>query len=984
MFSISVCRAIGLLPLLCTSAAGQIAGPTPEALAARLVALSDRERALELSRPESATADVARALIALGDEARLDAEFSRALLAFRTAESAARRAGAEAEIGIALNGIADSLFRITELDRALAAAEESARFHEMRKDANGLGEAWNTIANVYFYRGEHPQALEAGRKVLELWSSSGNRRGVGRVLNNIGNIHKALGNLDEAAAHYDEALRIFEELGDRRSSAVVTIGIGRVYYGRGEYKQAVASLERGLAMSEDLDDRVSIAAILDTLGNVYGDQGAYSRALGALHRSLEIRRTTGDKYAIAESENNIGLVHFSQGDYPLAIDAFKRGLRVSAEAGVSKGLAPEALFNIGRAAWRLGETTRARANFQEALALAERDGFKSLSAANLHALGQMALEAGRPGEAEELFQRALGIREEMKDQGGIAQSLNGLATQRLATGRFREAVDLAAQSTDIARRFEQLEWLWEAETLSGIAKRRLGDAEAARSDLLEAIAVVERLREQVAGPALGRERFFETKLSPYHELLDVAFASGRPVEALEIAERAKGRVLAEMVQRAPVDVALGMTKEERSEERRLRAALRSLNGQVLAERTKPSPDEGRLEALEAQRSTKRSEYEAVQIALYARHPELRVQRGEAAPFAFSDAGALVPDDSVAVLEYVVADEAAYLFAVTRADGVPRVDSFRLNVGRELLASRVRRFRERLASRDLLYGEEARALYDLVLAPAHAALAGKTHLVIVPDGPLWEASFQALQDEGGRHLVESAAVSYAPSLTVLRESLREVPRQTGPPTLLAMGKTDFGSKDLAPLPEAERQVRELRTLYGVERSAIYLGPEATEERFKAEAPRHRIVHIASHGFLDESSPFYSNVVFSPPSAGASEDGLLEAWELLDLKLGAELVILSACESGRGRVAPGEGIIGTMWALFVAGSKATVVSQWRVESVSTTELMTAFHQGLARGDGGKADLLRRATLELLRNPRYAHPFYWAPFVLVGNPF
>jgi CHAT domain-containing protein len=97
-----------------------------------------------------------------------------------------------------------------------------------------------------------------------------------------------------------------------------------------------------------------------------------------------------------------------------------------------------------------------------------------------------------------------------------------------------------------------------------------------------------------------------------------------------------------------------------------------------------------------------------------------------------------------------------------------------------------------------------------------------------------------------------------------------------------------------------------------------------------------------------------------------------------------VILSACESGRGRVAPGEGIIGTMWALFVAGSKATVVSQWRVESVSTTELMTAFHQGLARGDGGKADLLRRATLELLRNPRYAHPFYWAPFVLVGNPF
>jgi CHAT domain-containing protein len=391
-----------------------------------------------------------------------------------------------------------------------------------------------------------------------------------------------------------------------------------------------------------------------------------------------------------------------------------------------------------------------------------------------------------------------------------------------------------------------------------------------------------------------------------------------------------------------------------------------------------------LEALEAERSSRRSEYEAYQVMLYARHPELRVRRGDASPFAFTDAGALVPDASVAVLEYVVADEASYLFAVTRFEGLPRVDSFRLNAGRDILAMQVGRFRERVASRDLLYGQEARALYDLLLAPAQDTLAGKTHLVIVPDGPLWEAPFQALQDEAGRHVVESAAVSYAPSLSVLRESLREQPRQTGPPTLLAMGKADFGSKDLGPLPEAERQVRELRTLYGPERSAIYLGREATEERFKAEAPRHQILHIASHGLLDESSPFYSHVALSPGSGPASEDGLLEAWELLELRLRAELVILSACETGRGRVAPGEGIIGTMWALFVAGSKATLVSQWRVESVSTTELMTAFHRGLARGGGRKVDHLRRATLELLKNPRYAHPFYWAPFVLVGNPF
>jgi CHAT domain-containing protein len=137
-------------------------------------------------------------------------------------------------------------------------------------------------------------------------------------------------------------------------------------------------------------------------------------------------------------------------------------------------------------------------------------------------------------------------------------------------------------------------------------------------------------------------------------------------------------------------------------------------------------------------------------------------------------------------------------------------------------------------------------------------------------------------------------------------------------------------------------------------------------------------------LDATSPLYSHVVLSPGASGSSEDGLLEAWELMDLRLDADLVILSACETGRGRIAPGEGIVGTMWAAFVAGSRALLVSQWKVEAASTTELMGAFHAGLARGDGaGKASLLRAASLAVLRQPRYAHPFYWAGFVLVGNP-
>jgi CHAT domain-containing protein/Tfp pilus assembly protein PilF len=975
------------------SAAAQTGAGGSEALAANLLNVTQRERAALLARPDYSTIDVIKALMALGNKAKVEDEFARAAIAFELAEIAARKVADTEQLGAALNGRVESLFRLTELDRAKAIAEESVRVHEARQDANGQGEAWNWIGNIHYYKAEYPEAGEAFRKAQESWTSSGNRRGVARTLNNLGNIKKGLGDQDEAATHYEQALAIFQDLGDRTLAAVVTDNIAAVHGNRGDYPQALEYAARALSISEEVGSRAWMAKSLDSLGNIYAAQGAYSRALEALHRSLTLRKILGDNLAIAESENNIGIVYFAQGEYQLAIDAYKRSLRLASRAGAAGTHGPVALINIGAAAWRLGQTARAHANLQESLALSDRLGMKRRSAECLDTLGRIALEQGNMREAGAMLNRALAAHEAMGDQAGVAESLNSLARLGLATRRFSEALDFAQRSTTIAERYGHNDRLWESYTLTGMAYHRLGQTDAARTALSNAVAVVEQLRNEVAGLPLGRERFFENKLSPYHQLLALALEGNSVGEALEIAERAKGRVLAEMIQTRDAGLAAGITAEERRDEHRLQMALRSVNQRILAERTKTSPEEARIRALDDERRSARSEYEAFRNALYARHPELRVTRGEAAPFALKDAGAILPDASTAVLDYVVADDAVYLFVLARPHGSVELQYSRLKVGRKSLASRVRRLRERLASRDLLFQREARELHDLLLAPAARLLAGRTRLVIVPDGPLWETPFQALQDQAGRYLIQSAAVSYAPSLTILRESLASPSRRNGPPTLLAMGKANFGAKgarpavlmsDLAPLPEAERQVRQLSALYGPEHRATYLGNDATEDRFKIAAPRYRIVHVASHGLFEENSPLYSSVVLSRGDEPSAEDGLLEAWELLNLKLDADLVILSACETGRGRIAFGEGIVGTMWALFAAGAKATVASQWKVEASSTTELMVAFHRRLSSGEGEKVDHLRQATLEVMRNPRYAHPFYWAPFVLVGNPF
>jgi tetratricopeptide (TPR) repeat protein len=677
-----------------------------EALAARLLNAPEAERLRLLDDAEFTSVEVARALLAGGAKAGLDANLPLALLAFRTAEAVARHAGAEKEVAQALAGAGGTLSVQGELARALEVSGEGLRLRESLGDLAGQADSWNTIGHIRHARAEYSEAFAAYRRAFDLWTTVGDRGSAGRAMNNIGNCHRALSDLDEAQAHYEQALSLFEELGDRRSAAVVTNNIGMVHFDRGDYPQALEHCTRSLAMNEALEDRGRIAKNLDSLGNIHRARGAYARALDHFHRSLAVSEPAGLKFQALETWNNVGLVQFSQGEYQLAIAAYKRGLRLNKEMGGTT-LVAAGLYNIAAAARRLGERERAAANYRESLRICEREGFKSLAAGSLQDLGRMALEEGRHRAAEALLERALAIREALKDQAGTAEALNGLATLRLAAGRPRDALELARRASEIARRFEQAELEWEAETLSGIGYRRLGQAEPARRSFTRAIEVIENLRLQVVGRTQGRERFFESKLSPYHELMRLALAGSSTREALEVAERSRARALADLVQGGRVDIAGTMSDEDRREEGRMRAGLVSLNQKIQAERLRETPPSDRLAALEAERQSRRSVYESFQASLYAKQPDVQVQRGGAAPFTFGDAARVVPDASVAVLEYAVTEEGSHLFVLTRDEGRPRLDAYALAAGRVSVASRARRFRERLAARALSFTEDAR-------------------------------------------------------------------------------------------------------------------------------------------------------------------------------------------------------------------------------------------------------------------------------------
>jgi CHAT domain-containing protein len=370
--------------------------------------------------------------------------------------------------------------------------------------------------------------------------------------------------------------------------------------------------------------------------------------------------------------------------------------------------------------------------------------------------------------------------------------------------------------------------------------------------------------------------------------------------------------------------------------------------------------------------------------LYGKHPELRAQRGEYRPLRETDLVSLLPDAGTALVEFAITQGAAFVFTVTReAAGTPRVESHPLRI--EGLEDAVKAFRAQLANRDLGYRGAARALYERVLGQC-AALRTKKRLLIVPDGPLWELPFQALVSPNGKHLIEESTVFYAPSLAAARE-MRALPRARTDPsrTVLAFGAPARSAVSLPVPPEASRELREVGRIYGDKIAAVLLGDQADKPRWNAEAPNYRILHVATHGVLDNNSPLSSFLDLNR-LAGDTEDNVIAAREILRMSLRADLAVLSSCEMALGEYRYGEGMIGMSWAFMIAGTPTTVVSQWKADSASTSELMVAFHKNLMSHPdfSGKADALRGAALELLQKPVYKHPFYWAGFVVIGDGF
>jgi CHAT domain-containing protein len=579
----------------------------------------------------------------------------------------------------------------------------------------------------------------------------------------------------------------------------------------------------------------------------------------------------------------------------------------------------------------------------------------------------------RVTEAIVEMDQAAEIQREISDTPSLAQTFAVLAHVKLKTGRAEEALKLAEESEQILSSIERPETLWQAQLVAGQALRRLGHGAEAAKEFEAAMATIESLRTRVAGPPTALPVYFADKLEPYQQRVAISLAAGKTDEALRFTEQSKSRALGDILRSGRVNLDKALTPSEKQTERRLENGLVELNLRIAKQ-----PDNT---ALKANRNRARREIEAFQSQIYANHPETAFERGASPPLSTEEMARLAAETKAVFLDYLVTPRNTYVFVLkpgTRARVVT------LGIGATALRAKTAEFHRQLASHDLGYAAAAHELYCLLVAPVERDLAGQAAVVIIPDGPLWDVSFQALQSGPKHFLMEDAVVSYAPSLAVLRETLRTARDRRAAPAareLLALGDPTTEER----LPEAERQVREIEKLYGSSQSRLLTGDSATEAQLKAEAGNYRVIHLASHAVLDDVNPMYSRALLAK---GSGEDGILEARELMQLNLRAELLVLSACQTARGDAPAGEGINGMLWAALGAGAPTTVASLWQVESASTSRLMIDFHRHWldarrSNNPFAKASALRAAAMDLARDDKYSHPFYWAAFILVGSP-
>jgi len=745
-----------------------------------------------------------------------------------------------------------------------------------------------------------------------------------------------------------------------------------------DVQSQVLALENSVSMLHFVDDQSVPLSALATLAGVHHVGGDEREALMLAQRLQELAVVCRIGRAEFDAHTTMLGIYYEKDYWDLAIQEAQAAVHFADWEGDKMALLC-AHMNLGACHEMSHHFDAAQREYERAVELAGDYG-GPVAAINNANLARSLMNHNRLHEAAKWASIAVELARASRSPSAQIAALIARSSVAYAQNRFEASGDDAAEAASLARHQRRASEL-EALVAEADALECVGKSAESLSILDRAIELIETRRSSFSGEPDNQARFFSDHRTAHLSAIRILVDGGRLAEALSYAERATARVLLGAIQDMGSDPMLSLSGEQRKTLATLNQRIQHLNGMLIHGTEEPS-------SLAAKLNDARSELSRFRIARTIEHSGHGVDR-------LPDLGVTdidVESDTVA-LEYVVEQDRTTVFVIYKDHDGLHVEAHQIEISQQSLNEKVDRFLRSLASRDLEYQRDAGDLYRLLIAPVSERIARYQVLCIVPNGSLWRLPFQVLAPRSGEPLLLTHSIYYAPSLGYVHAAHVRArnrnhdqghdlmafgnPIPSGAPPASARG---FTAGDLRPLPDAAREAIGIAALYGAASSRVYTGTSARSSVFRTEAPKYRILHIGTHALLDDHAPMNSALVLmSDPTT--DDDGIVDAREIASMNLNADLAVLAACDTAMGRVDEGEGMLGLSWSFMIAGCTTTVVSQWSVDSRATSVLMVELHRHLKNGEA-VAEALRHAALTLRSRPQYAHPYYWAPFIVSGD--
>lgn len=923
-------------------------------------------------------------------------KYSEALNVFRELGDRSREAATLQYLGNVAHNLGDPRLAIRHYSEALS-------LWRNLKDTLGQAQTLNGMGWSHYGLGELQQSLEYYDQAIPLWRVVGDPRGEAQAISAAGAVREALGDRQIALANYLQALPLVREAGDRALEAYTLNNMSWLYFRLDETQKALDHANQALPIWREVKNMAGEATAYHNIASVYDVLNQNSKALEYYDRSLRLWQAYGNGYGEAQALNNIGIIYYDEQQYEKALEYYERALQFWQKLGNRLEQA-ETLSNIGLIYQLTGDSKKALENHQRALVLAREVGNRTNEASVLHHLGFSYFKLGDDLKALEAFNSELSIRRSIGHRTGEARALIGLAN----------------------------------------VERRRGNLMEALAQMELALQLVETVRTRIANHEF-RASYFASSNEAYDFQIDLLMQlhEREPTRrhdqaALIVSERSRARSLLDTLIEVRTDLRQGAESSLLDRERYLQQQLNA-KAERLTKLLGNKHTEEQSSALKKEVDSLLGEYQLVQAKIRTESPRYAALT-QPQPISVKEIQQHVLDQNSLLLEYSLGKERSFLWALTsnsmKSFVLPRQEEIVSAARRvyELLNARnenpagesPQQRATRLKQADADYVQAATALSRILLGPVADQL-GTRRLIVVSEDALQYVPFGALPVPGLsqttplilRH--EIVTLPSASVLSLLRSEVRGRKPATETIAVLAdpvfrrddprvktagtsdVERTGTGPKSstsgrlttgLLEIQSAPTEFKRLRFSREEAEAIAAMAPGAGNLKAidfaanrttatSAALSRYRILHFATHGLINSQHPELSGIVLSlVDEQGNPQDGFLRLHEIYNLKLGADLVVLSACQTALGMEIKGEGLIGLTRGFMYAGSPRVVASLWNVDDRATAELMKRFYHAMFTKNMSPAAALRSAQTSFTTDKGWSSPYYWAAFTLQGE--